>query len=309
MSHDYRVTIGDIELEHPLMNAAGYCKDVDHVEELTRSASSAVVVGSITLEPRSGNAGDVYFNSSCFALNSLGIPNRGAKFFAQELPRFKEAAHGAKKPLIVNIAGFTVHEYGELAFIAERGGADMLEVNLGCPNIWTETGQQKRIFSFDPLLIEETLTLLESIWEGKPLTVKLSPYSDPILLKDVATVIGEHELVSAITTTNTFPNAFAYNDSGRAAITMGLAGMSGPAMKAIGLGQVAQFKALLPERIKIIGAGGIDCGRAMLDYLKAGATAVQTITAVINKGPNIFSRILSQYVELLEANAGYDTDG
>src|SRR5678816_1242451 len=110
MENTHGITIGNVELEHPLMNAAGYCKDIGHVKELVASASSAVVVGSITVEPRSGNSGDVYFNSPCFALNSLGIPNRGAVFYKQQLPLLAEQVHSAGKPIIVNIAGFTIAE-------------------------------------------------------------------------------------------------------------------------------------------------------------------------------------------------------
>ena len=294
------VKIGNVNFEHPLMNGAGYCKDMSHVNELIASASSAVLVGSITVEPRTGNSGDVYFASRFFALNSLGIPNRGSKFYETELPTMKEKTRIAGKPLIVNIAGFSIEEYARLASVAKQGGADILEVNFGCPNIWSKTGEQKRIISFNPKLMGETLAALRAVWHSQPVAIKLSPYSDPELLKDVAAVISEYDFVSAVSTSNTFPNAFAYGETGRPAISLGLAGMSGPAMRAVALGQVAQFKAALPDRIIIIGVGGIDSGRAMFDFMRAGARAVQTTTALINEGPNIFSRILSEYVELLE---------
>jgi dihydroorotate dehydrogenase (fumarate) len=213
-----------------------------------------------------------------------------------------QMAHAAGKPFIVNIAGFSVDDYAELASIAKEGGADVLEVNFGCPNIWSQTGEQKRIFSFDPETMSEILDVLHSIWEKESITVKLSPYSDPVLLKDIAAMLASHSSVMAVTTTNTFPNAFAYNDAGRPAISLGLAGLSGPVMKAVGLGQVVQFRAALPERISIIGVGGISSGKDMLDYLKAGATAVEITTALINQGPNVFSRILSEYIEIAGMN-------
>jgi dihydroorotate dehydrogenase (fumarate) len=299
MKDPLSVQLGDVRFEHPLMNGAGYCKDEAHVKELIASASSAVVLGSITVEPRTGNHGDVYFTSRYFALNSLGIPNRGATFFQDKIPSMAQEAHAAGKPLIVNIAGFSVDDYGRLATVAREGGADLLEVNFGCPNIWSQTGEQKRIFSFDPKTMSEILEVLQTVWEEEQsITVKLSPYSDPALLKEVAAIVANYQSVIAITTTNTFPNAFAYNDAGRPAITLGLAGLSGPVMKAVGLGQVIQFRAVLPQHIAIIGVGGITSGKDMLDYLKAGATAVQLTTALINEGPNVFSRILSEYIEI-----------
>jgi dihydroorotate dehydrogenase (fumarate) len=297
MNDSLTVQLGNMRIEHPLMNGAGYCKDESHVRELAASASAAILLGSITIEPRTGNAGDVYFTSGYFALNSLGIPNRGAAFFRDALPSMVEVAHASGKPLILNIAGFSVEDYGQLASVAKAGGADFLEVNFGCPNIWSQTGEQKRIFSFDPQTIAETLEVLESVWGSPSITVKLSPYSDPALLKEVAATLASYTSVVAVTTTNTFPNAFAYNDTGRPAISLGLAGLSGPVMKAVGLGQVIQFRAELPDRIAIIGVGGISSGKDMLEYLKAGATAVQTTTALINQGPNIFSTVLSEYID------------
>ena len=129
--------------------------------------------------------------------------------------------------------------------------------------------------SFHPEDIKEVLT-----WAGKsskPIWVKLSPYSDPGLLKEVAEVINEAPPpVAAVVTCNTFPNAYA----GKGAISPmgGLAGLSGPALKPIALGQVVQFRKHLKEEIDVIGVGGITTGNDAVDFFEAGAKAVQCTT-------------------------------
>ena len=69
----FEVEIAGSKLEHPLMNAAGACKKVEEVQELARSATAAIMLGSITLEPREGNSGNVYWAGDGFSLNSLGL--------------------------------------------------------------------------------------------------------------------------------------------------------------------------------------------------------------------------------------------
>src|SRR5688500_17669015 len=169
------------------MNAAGTCQTVDDVAKLARSAVAAVVVGSITAEPRTGNGGDVYWSSPAFSLNSLGLPNRGADHLRRELPRMLEHTRAAAKPLVVSIAGFTVEEYARLAEAAL--GADLVEVNLGCPNVWSD-GEQKRIACFDPPQTERICEAVDAVLGpvGTPFGVKVSPFSDPTAL----TALGEH---------------------------------------------------------------------------------------------------------------------
>ena len=121
-------------------------------------------------------------------------------------------------------------------------------------------------------------------------SVKLSPYSDPVSLGAIAAIINRSQIVRAVTSANTFPNAFSFNVEGEQAIDPagGLAGMAGEALKPIGLGQVKQLRAVLPEAIAIIGVGGISEKQDVLDYLRAGADATQITTAYINFGPSVF---------------------
>src|SRR3989344_4134259 len=301
---ELQTEVAGIRLEHPLMNAAGTCKMLEDVKELSRSATAAVMVGSITVEPRTGNAGDVYWAGPMFSLNSLGLPNRGAPYYREVLPEMVAVAHGEGKPLFVSVAGFSPEEYTDLAELAFRGGADLVGLNLGCSNVWQGSGQ-KRIACFDPALVAEVLRLVEErVGADAKVSVKISPFSDPFALAEVAQVIGASKVAKAVTTVNTFPNAFSYNGTKpRIAPGGGLAGLAGPAMKQIGLGQVRQLRSLLPEHIQIIGVGGITRGLDIREYLDSGAVATQVATAYLDQHEKVFFSLLDQLLEPLKQEA------
>ena len=304
MKPDLSVEIAGTYLEHPLMNAAGTCKlleGTEGVRELARSATAAVMVGSITIEPREGNPGEVYWASEVFSLNSLGLPNPGKPYYRQHLPEMVAIAHRSGKPLLVNVAGFTPSEYAVLAELAFQGGADLVELNLDCPNVW-QGGQQKPIACFDPQLVSEILYYVkERVGLEAKVAVKLSPFSDPFVLNEVAQMIGQSKVVKMVTTINTFPNAFSYDERGKPRITPGggLAGFGGPAIKPIGLGQVKQLRGMLPEHIDIVGVGGITTGQDILDYQRAGAAAVQIATALLERRAKVFSTLLTELINVI----------
>ncbi|WP_462188303.1 MULTISPECIES: beta/alpha barrel domain-containing protein [unclassified Frankia] len=300
-----------VSLEHPIMNAAGTCKTAEDVETFARSAVSMIVVGSITREPRSGNSGNVYWPGRVYSLNALGLPNRGLDYYAAHLPGMVRRAHLAGKPLTVSVAGFGVDEYREISAVVARTGVDLIELNLACPNVW-DGGTQKRIACFDPghtaticTAVGDTLVAQAGADPARrvPYGVKISPFSDPSALAELATVIDE---VAArpggprfVTAVNTFPNAFAVDEAHRPVVDVELAGMSGPALKPVGLGQVRQLRRLLPESVDIVGVGGVTDGRDVADYLLAGATAVQAATAFWNRAedPAVFGAILSNWID------------
>ncbi len=291
-------TLAGVELEHPLMNAAGTCKTLEDVEKLARSSISAIVVGSITLASRMGNEGNVFWPGPIYSQNSLGMPNRGRDYYQDTLPRMVEVAHGAGKALILNVAGFSHIEYGELAALAHEAGVDIIELNLGCPNVWDD-GQQKKIASFDPFGIAAIMAEVErKVPDDRPVGVKLSPYSDPGMLAEVADTIKDLP-IRYVATCNTFPNSLVLDENGKSVIDVGLAGLSGPAMKPVGLGQVKQLRQLLPDSVELVGVGGITKGRDVWEYQQVGASAVQVATAYwnSNENPGVFGDILSDYID------------
>jgi dihydroorotate dehydrogenase (fumarate) len=304
---DFAVTAEVIrtKLPHRLMNAAGTCKGIDGREGMRRLALSQTVIvmlGSVSAARRDGNSGNVFHvdDDRDFSINSLGLPNLGVDAYIEQLPEMLEICHAAGKPLGASVAGFTPHEFGNMAHRLSGAGVDLIEVNTGCPNVW-QGGKQKHIASFDPRLCDEI------IYRCKPvkIVVKLSPMADPFLLEELAAVCNGHEHVLGVTSSNTFPNAFAFRDDGLPAIDFSGAGgdyggLGGGAMKPIGLGQVRKLRQMLRPDILLFGVGGVRCGQDMLDYLKAGADVVQIATALLREGPGVFSRILAEYVELDE---------
>ncbi len=304
MNIDLSVDIGGIKFEHPLMNGAGTCKLLEGSEglrELARSATAAIMVGSITLKPREGNSGEVYWTSDLYSLNSMGLPNPGASYYQKHLPAMVKIAHRAGKFLFVSVAGFSPTEYADLVELAFQRGADLVELNLSCPSVW-EKGLQKLIACSDPQLVKEILYHVEDrVGPKAKIAVKLSPFSDPLFLSKVAQVIGQSKVVKAVTAVNTFPNAFGFDEKGKSRITPGegLAGLGGPAIKPVGIGQVKQLRRILPERIDIIGVGGITEGQDIKDYRRAGADAVQIATTLLNRGAGVFSALLNEFLDVV----------
>ncbi|CAB4940038.1 unannotated protein [freshwater metagenome] len=287
--------VAGVALEHPLLNAAGTAKSLDDVARLARSPVAAVTLGSITKAARDGNAGEVYASRGTYAVNALGMPNRGADFYRDVLPEMAGVTHEAGKPLVVSVAGFSPEENGELAHLAAEGGCDLVELNLGCPNVWDD-GEQKRIMSFDPELVAASLRAAAGA--GVPVGVKLSPLSDPVLLGEVAAAAAGAG-VRFVVSCNTFPNGLALRPDGRAAVDVGYGGVSGAAMKPVVLGQVSQLRALLPEAVDVVGCGGVRSGQDVRDLLAVGAVATGLATAFWDAGedPGVFADVLADWLD------------
>jgi dihydroorotate dehydrogenase (fumarate) len=296
LSANSAVKIAGIRFSNRLMNGAYIgSKTIEDVEALANSAASAIVVGSISVKPRKQNSGQGYWlhKERFFSLNSYGLPNGGMPYFKTRLPKMVKIAHAHSKPLIANIVGFSNEEFAELVIFAENSGADMVELNFGCPNVW-DHGKQKRIISYHPTLVHETL---ETIKKQKPaikISVKISPLP-PDILREVSQVITDSKIVQSVTATNSYPNAFITKGArGANEPSDVLAGLAGRALKPISVGVVKQLRELLPKRIAIIGVGGISTANDVEDYLMAGANAVQIASALKDDGLSVFEKILFQ---------------
>lgn len=299
---DLQVQIAGIRLEHPVMNAAGTCKGMEGeegVKNLARSATLAIVVGSATAEQRSGNMGNVYFPHPYFSLNSLGLPNPGIEQYRIQLPDMVACAHDADKPLFFSVAGFSAEEYAVMAEVGFACNVDLVELNLGCPNIW-EGVSQKRIACFDLEMTKHILqTVSDRVGNEQRVSVKISPMSDPVLLEELAKLFLSFPLVKAIASCNTFPNALTLDESFIPLITPaeGLAGFAGSALKPIALGQVRQLKKVVGDKIDIIGVGGINAGKDVREFLHVGACCTQVATAFMNRGIKVFGNIIDGLLE------------
>lgn len=302
MASNFSVEIAGIRLEHVLMNAGGTCKlleGADGVKEFARSNTAAVMVGSVTIDKREAGEGETYWTGGQFSLNSRGLDSPGMLYYQKCLSEMVAIVHEAGKPLFINVVGFNPTEYAILTEFAFGKGVDFVELGLSCPNVW-RAGQQRPIACFEPELVGEILERVRRrVGVNERISVKVSPYSDPFLLRKVAKVIKESGIVKAVTTMNTFPNALLYDEEGKPRINSsdGLAGLGGPAIKPIGLGQVKQWRNILPPEISIIGVGGITTAQDIFDYQHAGAAVFQVATAFFERGQKVFEDLLAELIE------------
>ncbi|MBP7831400.1 MAG: hypothetical protein KA028_00065 [Candidatus Pacebacteria bacterium] len=291
----------------PLINAAGTVKYKEEFQRLLETDLGAIVIGSITVSSRDGNEGTTWHPDG---INSLGMPNPGLGYYIDNLPEMVKEAHDNDKKVIVSIAGFNAKEYVNLAGVAFKCGADIVEINFGCPNV-LDGGTAKPIYSFDIPNMVGVINEIKNAFRGtlddklNNLLIKLSPYSDPDQLKYAISTIDHVLPKGGYTISNTFPKGFIFDEHLNPAITPdgGLGGISGQMFKPIALGQVKQVKKILSEKNSskiIVGAGGIATGRDMLEFSKVGASLMQIGTAFLRSNrPEIFSEILLEYSELV----------
>jgi dihydroorotate dehydrogenase (NAD+) catalytic subunit len=268
-----------LDLADPVINASGTFDAIAARRAfgdalLERFPFAAFVTKTVTLAPRQGNPPPRLYELPGGLLNSIGLPNKGLDgFLAHDLPQLAELP----VPLIVNVMGQTHEELERLvAAVGERDEVTALELNVSCPNV--KTGLT---FGADP---GELARLLDAVRPrtAKPLIVKLTP--NTASPADVAQAAEEHgaDAVSLINTLRGYaphphrkgePWLGAAERSGDERSARGSGGVSGPAIRAIALAQVAEVRARV-RRMPIVGMGGVQCGRHADDLLRAGADLV-----------------------------------
>jgi dihydroorotate dehydrogenase (NAD+) catalytic subunit len=224
-----------------------------------------VVTKAITLQPRAGNPPPRIYEFTGGIINSVGLENPGVdKFCAEVVPRTRKL----KCRVVVNIAGFTVDEYGELAARLDSESVDALEVNVSCPNV-KEGGA---LFGQQPSVVE-AITALVRKRTTKTIIVKLTAnFVDPVETAKAAEAAG----ADGVTIINTL-FGLALDGDGRPFLGGKNGGISGPALKPFALFCVDRVAAAV--KIPVIGCGGAMNAADALDFLSAGARMVQVGTA------------------------------
>lgn len=278
-----QVKLGDLILPSPLLTASGTSGSSDEIRELAAghdvlAALGAFVSKGVTLEPREGNREPRVVETRTGLLNSIGLQNSGAEFFMrEELPRL--AGYGLK--VLVNISAGDIEEFGRLGdYLMEHDRQQViagLEINVSCPNI--KAGGAA--FGADPGIVEQVVRKVRrSLRRGVVAITKLSPNVTDITEPARAAVAGGTDVLSMI---NTIRGMAIDVDGGRYFLGNGMGGLSGPAIKPVGVYMVHQCFHQVPEcrsgRVPIIGIGGISGWRDALEYIMAGASAVGVGTA------------------------------
>jgi dihydroorotate dehydrogenase (NAD+) catalytic subunit len=256
-----------IELAGPIVNASGTFDAIAARRAfgdalLEDFPFAAFVSKTVTVAPRGGNPPPRLWEAPAGLINSIGLPNKGLEgYLAHDLPELA----GLPVPLIVNVMGFTREEVAVLVrAFASRDEVAALELNVSCPNV--ETGL---IMGADPL---ETARLLEHVrpLTAKPLIVKLTPNTTDVGAVAAAAQDAGADALSLINTIR--GTALHPRGDGTPWLGGGTGGLSGPAVRAIALAQVAEVSGR--TGLPIIGMGGVEHGRHARDLLFAGATLV-----------------------------------
>ncbi|GIW72487.1 MAG: dihydroorotate dehydrogenase [Planctomycetota bacterium] len=284
---DLGVRLGALALANPVMTASGTFGYAAEMERFFSPAILGAIVGkSVTLEPREGNPPPRMAETPAGMLNSIGLQNPGAeRFLATHLPRLR--AYGV--PVVVNIAGKSVAEFERLAELFDgQPGVAALELNLSCPNV-RQGGLE---FSAEPRACEEVCSRVRRRTR-LPVFAKLTPNT-----ADVPAVARAAEAAGAdaVTAINTYLGLAVRWRERRAVLATDTGGLSGPAIKPLALRIVAEVARAVS--IPVIAAGGIGSAEDVLEFMVAGASAVQVGTATFFD-PHTIPRILAELPRLL----------
>jgi dihydroorotate dehydrogenase (NAD+) catalytic subunit len=263
-----RVNIGGIEIKNPVMTASGtfgYASEFDELMDLNRLG--AIVVKGLSLDPSKGNPPPRIVETPCGMLNAIGLENVGlAAFVKKKLPFLRRL----DTPIFVNVYGKSTEEYAELAArLEDIDGVSGIEVNISCPNV--KSGGIA--FGAYPESAAEVIRAIRK-QITKPLMVKLSPNVTDIT--EIAKSV-EAEGADSISLINTITGMAIDIETRRPKIGNITGGLSGPAIKPVALRMVWQVAQTV--NIPVVGIGGIMTAKDALEFLIAGAVAVQIGTA------------------------------
>ncbi len=284
---DLRVQLGPLELANPILVASGtfgYAREMEHLVDLTRLG--AVIPKTVTPQPRSGNAPWRTVETAAGLLNSIGLDNDGIDaFIVHHLPYLRQV--GTR--VFVSIAGHSPSEYVRMARqLEEAGGVNALELNISCPNVAGGVD-----FGTDPDLCGELVGAVRQAC-SLPILAKLTPNVTEITKIAVAAAAAGADAVSLI---NTLLGMAVDWRNRRPLLGNVMGGLSGPAIKPVALRCVYQVAQAVD--IPVVGIGGIATIDDVMEFLVAGATAVQIGTANYYD-PTVSQRLVDQLPQALQ---------
>jgi dihydroorotate dehydrogenase (NAD+) catalytic subunit len=266
---DLSVNIGALRLRNPILAASGtfgYGVEFAHLVDLNKIGG--FVTKGLSLEPIQGSPAPRLCETPSGMLNAVGLQNVGVRAFVTEkIPVLRNF----DTLVIVNVFGYSTEEYSEVIRILEDApGLAAYELNISCPNV-KQGGIQ---FGSDPGMVSQVVGLARKAASKRPLWAKLSP-----LVTDIGLIARAAEEAGAdgLTVANTYPAMSLDPGTGQSRLGCPTGGLSGPAIRPITLRLV--WEVAKKVGIPVIGLGGIEKVDDVLEYLAAGATAVQVGTA------------------------------
>lgn len=265
---DLSTEIAGVRLKNPVIAASGtFGYGVEFAPLVDLNRLGGLVVKGLSREPMAGHPAPRLCETSSGMLNAVGLQNIGAAAFVREkLPELRRY----DTAVFANVFGCATEDYAEVIRILEDGeGIAGYELNVSCPN----TKQGGISFGADPLLTHEVTAAARRV-ASRPIIVKLSPnVTDITAFAQAAAEAG----ADALSLVNTFLGMAIDLETRRPLLSNVTGGLSGPAIKPIALRMV--YQAAQAVRLPVIGMGGITCGRDALEFMVAGAAAVQVGTA------------------------------
>ena len=279
---DLSVNLGALRLSNPILAASGtfgYGVEFAHLVDLNRLGG--IVVKGLSLEPMAGAAAPRLCETPSGMLNAVGLQNVGVRaFVAEKLPVLRQY----RTAVIANIFGCTVEEYvGVIRILEDAEGLAAYELNISCPN----TAHGGIQFGSDPQMVSEVVSAARQA-ALRPLWVKLSPNVTDI---GVIAKAAEEAGADALTVANTYQAMSINVQTRKSRLGRVTGGLSGPAIKPITLRLVYEVRRAV--KIPVVGLGGVEKAEDALEYIIAGASAVQVGTANFSK-PSACEDILDQ---------------
>ena len=282
------VDVAGLRLPNPTLLASGFLGETG--ASLIRSwkaGAGGVVTKSISREPRQGYPNPTIFEADGSLLNAVGLPNPGIAAYEAEARK----AVAAGVPVVGSVFGSTPDDYAEAAAALERFGAEAIEMNLSCPHV---EGTGSEIAES-----EDAVRAYVRAVKGRthvPVFAKLSPNVSGIAKYAAA---AEDAGADGITAINTLKAMAIAPELRMPVLAHKTGGLSGPAVKPVGVRCVYEIHAAVD--VPVLGVGGISTGRDALEYILAGASAVQIGTAVMTRGIEVFAKVSREIAGFLES--------
>ncbi len=261
---DLTTTIGSLTLKNPVMTASGtFGYGIEYADLFDIARLGGIVVKGTTMEPREGNPYPRMAETPSGMLNAVGLQNKGADYFAREIyPRLSEVDTN----MIVNVSGSSIETYVECAEkMAAQDRIPAIELNISCPNV----KQGGMSFGVCASSAAEVVRAVRKVYP-KTLIVKLSPNVTDIT--EIARA-AEAEGADAVSLINTLLGMAIDVERRRPLLSTVTGGLSGPCVKPVALRMVWQTASAV--RIPVIGMGGIASWQDAVEFMLAGATAIQ----------------------------------
>lgn len=265
---DLQVKIGDLLLKNPVMTASGtFGYGEEYVDFYDINDLGGILVKGTTLNHREGNPYPRMAETPSGMLNAVGLQNKGVKYFVEHI---NPTLTKLKTNVLVNVNGSTIEEYVKTAeAINELDNIPAIELNISCPNV-KEGGMA---FGVSPKQAEAVIKAVRDVYQ-KTLIVKLSPN-----VTDIAEIarVAEANGADSVSLINTLLGMAVDAEKRRPILSTITGGLSGPAVKPIALRMVWQVAKAV--KIPVIGMGGISTATDAIEFLLAGASAIQVGTA------------------------------